>query len=59
MSIKQQVEINELRDKVEALERAMNKLNQTPRTVAGVPDPDAKPEPKPRKKAAKKVEGSE
>lgn len=56
MSIKQQVEINELRDRVELLERAINKLNETPREVAGVPDPDPKPEPK---KKAKKVEGSE
>lgn len=60
MSIKQQVEINELRDRVEALERIVNKLNNEPRKVAGVPDPDPDPEPKPKqKKSQKKVEGNE
>ena len=55
MSIKQQVEINELRDRVEALERIVNKLNNEPRKVAGVPDP----EPKPKQKKSQKVEGNE
>ncbi|MBL4891471.1 MAG: hypothetical protein JKX91_06550 [Rhizobiaceae bacterium] len=46
MSIKQQNEINELRERVENLERKMNKVNNEPRTVAGVPDFDPKPVPK-------------
>jgi len=57
MSIRQAQQIKELFEKVENLERAMNKLNQTPRTVAGEPDPDAKPKVT-GKKTAKK-EGDE
>ena len=49
MSIKQQVEINELRGRVEELERIVNRLNDEPRKVAGAPDPD----PKPNKKEVK------
>ena len=45
MSIRQQNEINELRDKLEALERKMNRMNTEPRTVANVPDFDPVPEP--------------
>lgn len=64
MSIVLQNRINELQDRVEKLERFMNKMNDEPRMVAGAPDPDPKPEPTPaQKKAAtkraanKKVEG--
>ena len=46
MSIKMQQEINGLTERLETLERKMNILNQTPRTVAGVPDKTAKPVPK-------------
>jgi hypothetical protein len=52
MSIKQQLEINDLRERVENVERKMNRLNQEPRTVAGVPDIAAKPEPKKKLKKA-------
>ena len=52
MSIKQQLEINELRERVESVERKMNLLNQEPRTVAGVPDKEEQPEPKKKLKKA-------
>ena len=52
MSIKQQLEINELRERVEAVERKMNLLNQEPRTVAGVPDKEEQSEPKKKLKKA-------
>ena len=42
MSIRLKNEINALSARVELLERAMNKLNPEPRTVAGAPDPDVK-----------------
>ena len=45
MSIRQQNEINELREKLEILERKMNRMNTEPRIVAGVPDRDPVPEP--------------
>jgi len=54
MSIKQQNEINELRKRVETLERKMNILNVEPRKVAGVVDRDP-----PKKRAKPKIEGSE
>jgi len=50
MSIKQQIEINGLKDRVEALERKMNILNEEPRKVAGKPD---RTQPAPSKKAGK------
>jgi hypothetical protein len=50
MSIKQQNEINEIRERLETLERKMNRLNNEPRTVGGVPDPDPKPVAKKNKK---------
>lgn len=50
MSIKQQNEINELRLRLEVLENKMNILNETPRTVDGMPDPDPKPEDKIKEK---------
>lgn len=56
MSIKQQQEINELRDKVERLERVINRAGLEVRTVAGTPDPDALPPTK--KKRNKNPEGS-
>jgi len=43
MSIRQQNEINELREKLETLERKMNRINTEPRQVAGVPDYDPEP----------------
>ena len=43
MSIKQQQEINALRERMDELERKMNVINTEPRNVAGVPDHDAKP----------------
>jgi len=52
MSIKMQQEINGLREQVETLERKMNVLNKTPRTVAGVVDVEDKPEPKKKLKKA-------
>lgn len=48
MSIKQQNEINELRKRLEILERKMNVLSPEPRKVAGVEDRDP-----PRKKPGK------
>ena len=50
MSIKQQIEIKELRERVDALEMKINLINTTPRTVAGVPDPDPRPAPRKRLK---------
>lgn len=52
MSIRQQNEINELRERIEKLERFANRHNDEPRTVAGMPDYDNKPEPKKAKKKA-------
>jgi len=49
MSIKQQQEIKSLQERVDRLESIVNRLNDEPRKVAGVPDPD----PKPAKKKAK------
>jgi len=40
MSIKLQGEVNDLRARIEKLERICNKLNTEPRKVAGVSDPD-------------------
>jgi hypothetical protein len=51
MSIKLQLEIKELRSKVETLERKMNRLNQDPRMVGGTPDIVEKPEPKKKLKS--------
>jgi len=45
MSIKQQNEINELREKLETLERKMNRVGTEPRKVAGVEDYDPEPVP--------------
>jgi len=56
MSIKQQQEINELRDRVESMEGKISEMGLQPRNVAGTPDPD--PEPKKAKKSKAKVEGS-
>ena len=53
MSIKLQNEVRALRDRMDELELAMNVINQEPRKVAGVSDPD----PKPKEKPAKKTEG--
>lgn len=58
MSIKQAIEIKELRARVEALEGKVNELGLEPRKVAGMPDPDVKPAPK-KKQTKAKVEGSE
>lgn len=55
MSIKQQIEINELKARVEAMEGKVNEMGLDHRKVAGTPDPDVKPAPK--KKNAK-VEGN-
>lgn len=52
MSIKMQQEINQLSERLETIERKMNVLNQTPRTVAGVVDVDGIPEPKKKLKKA-------
>lgn len=46
MSIKQQQEIRELQARLDRVESILNKLNTEPRKVAGVPDPDPKPETK-------------
>ncbi len=43
MSIKLQNDIKLLQDRIEKLERIVNKLNPEPRKVAGVSDPDPKP----------------
>ena len=61
MSIKHQIELNELRGRIEKLEIQMNVMDKTPRTVAGIPDPNPiavefkperkKPGPKPKYKA--------
>ena len=51
MSIKQQLEIKELRDRVEGLERKMNRLNQEPRMVGGTPDIIEQTEPKKKLKS--------
>ena len=56
MSIKQQGQIEELRDRVERLERVINRAGLEVRTVAGVPDPDTLPPPK--KNRNKNTEGS-
>lgn len=57
MSIALQNEINQLKERVEKLERFMNKRNDEPRKVAGKPDPIEKPAPK--KRTIKKVEGND
>jgi len=54
MSIKQQIEINELRDRVDALELKLNIVSDVPRNVGGMPDPDPKPV---QRKRTKKAEG--
>ena len=58
MSIKQQIQINELTARVEAMEGKINEMGLEPRKVAGTPDPDVKPAPK-KKQTKAKVEGSE
>ena len=58
MSIKQQIQINELTARVEAMEGKINEMGLEPRKVAGMPDPDVKPAPK-KKQTKAKVEGSE
>ena len=52
MSIKQQIEIKELRDRVESLERKMNRVSQDPRMIAGSPEVFEKAEPKKKLKKA-------
>ena len=52
MSIKLTNAVNELRDRVEKLEGAMNVLSQEPRKVAGMPDPDVKRKTPAEKKAS-------
>ena len=53
MSIVLKNQIRELAERVEKLERAVNVLSPTPRTVAGVSDPAAKPVPKKVKSKSK------
>jgi len=57
MSIQLINEVRELRDRVETLERKMNRMGTEPRTVAGVPDPE--PVSSPPRRGRPRKEGTE
>lgn len=60
MSIKLQNEVKQLTERVEGLERVINRAGLNPmRTVAGASDPDPKPAKTPKAKKAAKKEGEE